>query len=127
MQHLKFIAGMGFTLVIVAGVGAAYIYAGALDVAASTPHNAFEQSLFRTAMRRSVMAMSRRMSQPPRFTDDMVKDGFEHYEDMCAGCHGGPGINVARSAKVSIHKRPILPMLFRHGRHASCFGSSRMA
>jgi hypothetical protein len=34
--------------------------------------------------------MSRSISQPPRFTDYMVKDGLGHYEDMCAGCHGGP-------------------------------------
>ena len=99
VQQLKFIAGIGFTLVIVAGVGAAYIYAGAFDVAASTPHNAFEQSLFRTAMRRSVVAMSRSISQLPRFTDHMVKDGFDHYEDMCGGCHGGPGIERGEIGK----------------------------
>jgi len=92
MPQSKFIGGIGFTLVIVAGVGAAYIYSGAFDVAASTPHNAFEQSLFRTAMRRSVVAMSRTVSRSPRFTDEMVRDGFDHYEDVCAGCHGGPGI-----------------------------------
>jgi hypothetical protein len=51
MQQLKFIGGIGFTLVIAAGAGAAYIYSGAFDVAASTPHNAFEQSLFSTALR----------------------------------------------------------------------------
>jgi mono/diheme cytochrome c family protein len=92
MPQLKFIGGIVFTLVIAAGVGAAYMYSGAFDVAASAPHNAFEQSLFRTAMRRSVVAMSRSISHPPRLTDDMVKGGFNHYEDMCAGCHGGPGI-----------------------------------
>ena len=92
MPQSKFIGWIGFALLLVAGAGAAYIYSGALDVAASTPHNAFEQSLFNIAMRRSVVAMSRSMTQPPRFTDDMFKDGFDHYEHMCAGCHGGPGI-----------------------------------
>jgi len=67
MRQLKFIGGIGFTLVIVAGVGAAYLYSGAFNVAASAPHTAFEQSLFRTAMRRSVVVMSRSISQPPRF------------------------------------------------------------
>jgi len=99
MQQLKFIGGIGFTLVIVAGFGAAYIYGGAFDVAASTPDNAFEQSLFRTAMRRSVLAMSRSIGQPPRFTDDMVKNGFDDYENMCAGCHGGPGIERGEIGK----------------------------
>jgi mono/diheme cytochrome c family protein len=99
MHQLKFIGGIGFTLVIAAGLGAAYIYSGAFDVAASTPHNAFEQSLFRTAMRRSVVAMSQSMSQPPRFTDDMVRDGFERYQHLCAGCHGGPGIERSEIGK----------------------------
>jgi hypothetical protein len=49
MPQSKFIGGIGFTLIVVAGAGAAYIYSGAFDVAASTPHNAFEQSLLRTA------------------------------------------------------------------------------
>jgi hypothetical protein len=29
----------------------------------------------------------------------MVKDGFGHYEDMCAGCHGGPGIERSEIGK----------------------------
>ena len=99
IQQMKFIAGIGFILIIVAGAGTAYIYSGAFDVAASTPHNAFEQWLFRTAVRRSVVAMSGEVGQPPRFTDDMVKDGFDHYDDMCAGCHGGPGIERSEIGK----------------------------
>ena len=99
MPRLKFTGGIGFTLVVVTGVVAAYIYSGAFDVAASTLDNAFEQSLFRTAMRRSVLAMSRSIGQPPRFTDHMVKDGFDHYEDMCGGCHGGPGIERGEIGK----------------------------
>jgi Cytochrome C oxidase, cbb3-type, subunit III len=50
-------------------------------------------------MRRSVVAMSGGISQPPRFTDEMVRDGFDHYEDMCAGCHGGPGIERSEIGK----------------------------
>jgi mono/diheme cytochrome c family protein len=99
MPQSKFIGGISFTLIVVAAAGAAYIYSGAFDVAASTPHNAFEQSLFRTAMRRSVVAMSRSISPPPRFTDEMVRDGFDHYENMCAGCHGGPGIERSEIGK----------------------------
>ena len=99
MQQFKFIGGVGFTLVFLAGVGTAYIYGGAFDVAASTPHNTYEESLFRTAMKRSVVVMSRSISLPPRFTDYMVKDGFDHYKDMCAGCHGGPGIERSEIGK----------------------------
>jgi mono/diheme cytochrome c family protein len=29
----------------------------------------------------------------------MVRNGFDHYEDMCAGCHGGPGIERSEIGK----------------------------
>ena len=96
---MKFIAGIFFTIILLAVAGAAYIHRGAFDVAASTPHNAFEQWLLNTVMIRSVMAMSGDISQPPHFTDEMIKDGFNHFDDMCTGCHGGPGIERSEIGK----------------------------
>ena len=29
----------------------------------------------------------------------MVKDGFDHYEDMCGGCHGGPSVERSEIGK----------------------------
>jgi mono/diheme cytochrome c family protein len=96
---MKFIAGVIFTIILLAVAGAAFIYSGAFDVAASTPHNAFEQWLLNTAMIRSVMAKSGDINRPPNFTDDMVKDGFNHYDDMCTVCHSGPGIEQSEISK----------------------------
>jgi mono/diheme cytochrome c family protein len=96
---VRFVAGLICALILMSGAGAAYIYSGAFDVAASTPHNVFEQWLFGTAMKRSVVAMSGNVSEPPSFTDDMVKDGFDHYDDMCTVCHGGPGIERSEVGK----------------------------
>jgi mono/diheme cytochrome c family protein len=98
-QLMRFIAGVILTVIILFAAGAAYIYSGAFDVAASTPHNAFEQWLLNSAMIRSVMAKSEGISQPPHFTDEMIKDGFDHYDDMCTGCHGGPGIERCEIGK----------------------------
>ena len=45
-----------------------------------------------TTMRRSVAAQAASVGQPPVFTHDMMHEGFEHYDEMCTACHGGPGI-----------------------------------
>jgi hypothetical protein len=86
---VRFIAGLVWAFVLLAVAGGAYIYSGAFNVVASTPYNAFEQWLFGTTMKRSVVAGSRDVSQPPPFTDDMIRDGSDHYEERCTVCHGG--------------------------------------
>ena len=73
--------------------GIAFVYSGWLDVAASGPHNALERWVLNTTMKRSVITNARSVGDPPTFTDEMVKDGFEHYDEMCTVCHSGPGID----------------------------------
>ncbi len=43
-------------------------------------------------MERSVIAGARGVDDPPPFTVDKIRNGFEHYDEMCTACHGGPGI-----------------------------------
>jgi mono/diheme cytochrome c family protein len=50
-------------------------------------------------MRQSVVTRAAGIDNPPPFTDGMIKDGFDHYDDMCAVCHGGPGIQRSEIAK----------------------------
>jgi mono/diheme cytochrome c family protein len=73
--------------------GIAFVYSGWLDVAASSPHNALERWVLNTTMKRSVITNARSVGDPPTFTDEMVKDGFERYDEMCTVCHSGPGID----------------------------------
>lgn len=86
---MRVIAGFICALVLLAV--AAYVYGGAFDVAASTPHSTFERSLFSATMKHSVVVMASGVPEPPPFADDMIRDGFGHYDDMCTICHGGPG------------------------------------
>ena len=39
------------------------------------------------------------MDEPLPFTGDMIVEGFEHYDEMCTGCHGGPGIERSEIGK----------------------------
>jgi mono/diheme cytochrome c family protein len=77
----------------------AYVYSGWFDVAASGPHNALERWALNTTMKRSVVAGAISVGDPLAFSDEMVRDGFEHYDEMCTVCHAGPGIDQSEISK----------------------------
>jgi len=96
---VRFFVGFVSALVLLGIAGVVYVYSGKFDVAASSSHNAFERWLFNTTMERSVVTRSGGVNDPPPFTDDMIRDGFEHYDEMCTTCHGGPGIERSEIGK----------------------------
>jgi mono/diheme cytochrome c family protein len=96
---VRFLTEIICALVLLGIAGVAFIYGGWFDVAASNPHSAAAQWAFHTMMRRSVITQAAGIDDTPPFTDDMVKDGFDHYDDMCTVCHGGPGIQRGEIAK----------------------------
>ncbi len=96
---VRFIAGVVGTLIVFGIASVAYVYSGWFDVAASSSHNALERWALNTTMKRSVVAGARSVGDPPPFSDEMFKDGFEHYDEMCTVCHGGPGIERSEIGK----------------------------
>ena len=107
---MRFVAGVICALVILGLASVAYVYSGWFDVAASSPHNALERWALNTTMKRSVVAGAQSVGDPPAFSDEMVRDGFEHYDEMCTVCHAGPGIERSeierlKSAGAQTHRR----------------------
>ncbi len=96
---MRFFVGFVSALVLLGIAGVVYVYSGKFDVAASSSHNAFERWLFNTTMERSVVTRSGGVNDPPPFTDDMIRDGFEHYDEMCTVCHAGPGLEQSEISK----------------------------
>jgi mono/diheme cytochrome c family protein len=96
---MRFIAGVICALVMLGVASVAYVYSGWFDVAASSPHNALERWALNTTMKRSVVAGAQSVGDPPAFSDEMVRDGFEHYDEMCTVCHAGPGIDQSKISK----------------------------
>lgn len=85
-----FTALVGLALVALVG-GLAFVYSGAADVAATSPHWALTRWLLSTTMERSVRSRAAALTAPPGLDDeDELKDGGEEYAEMCAGCHGAP-------------------------------------
>jgi len=81
---------LGVALVAVAGLAA--VYAGAYNVAATQPHSDFGRWLFGTTMENSVRRHAAGIAVPDGLDGGAVEEGFRHYTDNCAGCHGAPGV-----------------------------------
>ena len=88
---------MRTTIVIVAGfafvaaAGAAFVFSGAYNVAATQPHYALVWWLLDTVKRQSVKRHAR--AKPPETLDEasLAFRGAGPYQDSCAPCHGPPG------------------------------------
>jgi mono/diheme cytochrome c family protein len=55
--------------------------------------------MLNTTMRRSVIFSAGAVGDPPVLSVQSVEEGFDHYDEMCTTCHGGPGIERSEVGK----------------------------
>lgn len=93
MRRRLRIALVGTAVALLAlGGGAAFLYTGIYNVAATEPHVESMQWLLETAMRQSVRRRARDI-EVPRLTDPaMITRGRALHDAYCVRCHGAPGI-----------------------------------
>jgi len=92
---MKFIINIIFLLIVIGLIGLGLAYSGIYDVSASVPHSEFMKEMFKFTMKRSVKRHSKDIVVPDLSEQDKIEKGFVHYKDMCAGCHGSPGVDGA--------------------------------
>jgi mono/diheme cytochrome c family protein len=95
---MKFIAGFIAAFAVSAFVAFLLIVSGVYDVAAAVPESALERLILNSTMRNSVRARAGE-GAPRSWTEDQVKEGFEHYDDMCIFCHAAPGKERTAASK----------------------------
>jgi len=79
-------------LILVIGI-ILFLYSGAYNVSAMVPHNRLTLWMINTLKDNSIEKRSSDIKVPNNLNDtSLVKIGFEHYREMCQGCHGAPGI-----------------------------------
>ncbi|HJS85348.1 MAG TPA: c-type cytochrome [Acetobacteraceae bacterium] len=79
-------------LLVAAAAGAATIYAGAYNVAATEPHWSITYRIMDTARVRSIKAHAAGIVVPAGFDDQAkVVAAVDHFAAHCAVCHGSPG------------------------------------
>lgn len=82
-------------LILFIAAFAVYIYSGTYNIAASVPHSELASWVFNTTKKYSVKKHAEDI-EPPNLDDEkLVKTGFDHYDEMCVGCHGAPGSEPA--------------------------------
>ncbi len=73
-----------------------FIYSGTYNIAATVPHSEVAAWVFNTVKMSSVRKHSEGIKEPSLEGEALVREGFEHYENMCVGCHGAPGTDPAK-------------------------------
>jgi mono/diheme cytochrome c family protein len=70
---------------------AAFVYFGAFSIAADVPHWPVVYRLLEAARQRSIEVHAEDIRVPPLDDPNMIAEGANHYDAMCAGCHLAPG------------------------------------
>lgn len=83
-------------ILVLLAAGALAVQLGWIDVAASTPHTGPVEWLLERTRQRSVAARAAEVAVPPLGEPGQIAAGARLYRELCAGCHGAPG--VERSA-----------------------------
>ncbi|HEY0848056.1 MAG TPA: c-type cytochrome [Noviherbaspirillum sp.] len=78
---------------LAAAAGAAFVYAGIYNIAATEQHTAPVYWLLDYAMRRSVKQRSDEVAPPDLRDAPRIRRGFVLYRAKCVQCHGAPGIS----------------------------------
>lgn len=71
---------------------AVVIGSGMYNFAADSPHTAFETKLIGFARERSIEVRAAGVKVPALNNATMIREGAEHYSEMCVSCHLAPGM-----------------------------------
>jgi len=80
-------------LVVIAGAAGAFIYSGLYNIGADAPHSRIVFNALETLRDNSISRHARGIAVPSDLdTTRRVEAGAALYQEMCTGCHLGPGL-----------------------------------
>ena len=80
-------------------VAFAVVKSGAYDVAATKPHHALTRKILSATSDNSVRAHAAHVDLSPTYAHPDLDEGAEHFNAMCVGCHGAPGVEKSEAGK----------------------------
>lgn len=89
MKTIKVIVA---TLLVEIILGIIYIYSGFYNVSVMSPDPGIMTWALSTTSDRSVEHHAKNIKMPDLTDSTMIARGFDHYNEMCVGCHGAPGV-----------------------------------
>jgi len=108
---MKIVKGITLFIVVVVGLGTAYIYSGMYPMGADVPHNKLTYWLLETIREQSVERSSKDITIPPLDDPMLLLAGGPDYNDMCVSCHLKPG---RVESDMSLGLYPMPPNLSLH-------------
>jgi len=78
-----------FILIVGAGL---YLYNGMYNFAATSPHNNLTSLVIHESVEISVKKHAKNVPMSHLGENASIEEGSEEYDEMCAMCHGGPGL-----------------------------------
>ncbi len=92
---MKFLSGMIFGVLVLLAAGAAFVWAGLFNTAASVPAGELERKVAAIALDRSVQRRAPKGANPLKPDPEVLRVGLAHYRAMCVTCHGAPGVDAS--------------------------------
>lgn len=105
---MKILSGVLLTLVVLFAFFLIYIYSGWHDVSAMNEESGMMKWVFNTTKNHSIESRLGDISVPDLNDSVMIREGFEHYNEMCVGCHGSPGTGMSEFSKSLNPQAPYL-------------------
>ena len=105
MKTFKIVA---LTIIVEIVLFLLFIQSGIYNVSALSPDPGIVQWVFGTTSDNSVEHHAKNIEMPNLNDSTMVAVGFEHYNEMCVGCHGAPGIKRSEAGQGLFPKAPDL-------------------
>lgn len=99
-DHLPSVAFVVVVLLLIAAFAGIYIYIGAYNIAADAPHSRFVYSTLDALRERAIAAHARYIKAPADLNDaKRMAAGAGLYNEMCTGCHLGPGLEKSEMSQ----------------------------
>ena len=92
-RHLPSAAFVLVILIVLAAVAAAFVYGGVYNIGADAPHSKLVYVGIEELREHAIKHHSRNIVMPKDLSDPRrIETGAGLYQEMCTGCHLGPGI-----------------------------------
>jgi mono/diheme cytochrome c family protein len=91
-------------VVILSGI-LIFVLSGYYNMSAMVPHSKMTLWMIRTLKDNSIERYSKDIKVPELKDPSLVSLGFVHYREMCAGCHGAPGLSRDETGQ-GLYPRP---------------------
>lgn len=114
-RHLPSTAFVLVLVALIAAFGGIFLYAGVYNIGADAPHSRVVYNVLDTFREKSIASYARGIRAPVDLNDPKrVSAGAGLYDEMCTGCHLGPGLE---KSEMSQGLYPPAPELARGSAH----------